>query len=259
MQMLLLGRGLHRQWAWGTNRWYRLQWHAYQLSWRHHALEWEKREERKVEALIRWVDHFQAGLRKGAVVFNSVESYLQFTLTISHTFSGVLEQEASFIWLLGRVNPIYLSPYKPQCRDTCWTMTFYILVTHAEMNAVVNMTPQSVAGCAIYVTVHPCNECAKVLVRSGEYIESNQLCFTKTCHLLYAKFNCWLLNVELESYSTHSFHECNVALKRSSRCLPTIVDQLRRWNLCVEVKRMYSRGSRNLLVPNVPSKSIRAC
>jgi len=39
-------------------------------------------------------------------------------------------------------------------------------VCHAEMNAIMNcsITPQ---GCTMYVTLHPCNECAKLIIQSG--------------------------------------------------------------------------------------------
>ncbi|NCB34084.1 MAG: dCMP deaminase family protein, partial [Erysipelotrichia bacterium] len=38
--------------------------------------------------------------------------------------------------------------------------TKYAFVVHAELNAILN-SPRSVAGCSIYVSLFPCNECAK--------------------------------------------------------------------------------------------------
>ncbi len=42
----------------------------------------------------------------------------------------------------------------------------YAFVVHAELNAILN-APRSVAGCTIYVSLFPCNECAKAIIQSG--------------------------------------------------------------------------------------------
>lgn len=42
----------------------------------------------------------------------------------------------------------------------------YLYVCHAEFNAILN-SRQSVRDCIIYVTMFPCNECAKALIQSG--------------------------------------------------------------------------------------------
>ncbi len=47
-----------------------------------------------------------------------------------------------------------------------WQDTKYPYVCHAELNAILN-SPRSVVGCRIFVTHHPCNECAKAIVQSG--------------------------------------------------------------------------------------------
>ncbi|MBR3202406.1 MAG: dCMP deaminase family protein [Solobacterium sp.] len=44
--------------------------------------------------------------------------------------------------------------------------TKYFYVVHAELNAILN-SPRSVAGCTIYVSLFPCNECAKAIIQSG--------------------------------------------------------------------------------------------
>lgn len=41
-------------------------------------------------------------------------------------------------------------------------------VCHAERNAIDN-APMSVEGCTMYVTLPPCNECAKSIIQSGIY------------------------------------------------------------------------------------------
>ena len=44
--------------------------------------------------------------------------------------------------------------------------TKYPYVVHAELNAILNSI-KSLKGCTIYVSLFPCNECAKAIVQSG--------------------------------------------------------------------------------------------
>ena len=48
-----------------------------------------------------------------------------------------------------------------------WLDTKYPYVCHAEVNAILNKNCESLAGCRIYVTLFPCNECAKLVIQSG--------------------------------------------------------------------------------------------
>ncbi|XP_060782568.1 deoxycytidylate deaminase-like [Neoarius graeffei] len=59
----------------------------------------------------------------------------------------------------------------------------YPYVCHAELNAIMNKTSVDVKGCTIYVTLFPCNECAKAIIQSGirgvvylsnKYADSNE-------------------------------------------------------------------------------------
>lgn len=43
----------------------------------------------------------------------------------------------------------------------------YLYVCHAELNAILNCYSGSVRGCSVYVTLFPCNECAKAIIQSG--------------------------------------------------------------------------------------------
>lgn len=45
--------------------------------------------------------------------------------------------------------------------------TKYPFVCHAELNAILNSNAVSLAGCTLYVTLFPCNECAKAIIQSG--------------------------------------------------------------------------------------------
>ncbi|KAJ8734306.1 hypothetical protein PYW07_014857 [Mythimna separata] len=40
-------------------------------------------------------------------------------------------------------------------------------VCHAEMNAIIFRNTTDVKGCTMYVTLFPCNECAKIIIQSG--------------------------------------------------------------------------------------------
>ena len=43
----------------------------------------------------------------------------------------------------------------------------YPYVCHAEMNAIMNKNSASIKNCSIYVSLFPCNECAKLIIQSG--------------------------------------------------------------------------------------------
>lgn len=43
----------------------------------------------------------------------------------------------------------------------------YFYVTHSEMNAILNFRGGSLQGSKLYVTLFPCNECAKAIIQAG--------------------------------------------------------------------------------------------
>jgi dCMP deaminase len=45
--------------------------------------------------------------------------------------------------------------------------TKYPFVCHAELNAILNSNIGNLSGCTIYVTLFPCNECAKAIIQCG--------------------------------------------------------------------------------------------
>lgn len=54
----------------------------------------------------------------------------------------------------------------PWGRDGEFLETKYPYVVHAELNAILNAT-SNLTGCTIYVSLFPCNECAKAIIQSG--------------------------------------------------------------------------------------------
>ena len=45
--------------------------------------------------------------------------------------------------------------------------TKYMYVCHAELNAILNAAHSNLKGARVYVTLFPCNECAKAIIQSG--------------------------------------------------------------------------------------------
>lgn len=54
----------------------------------------------------------------------------------------------------------------PKHIDFKWSASKQLYVVHAEANAILNIT-QSCEGATAYVTLFPCNECAKLLIQAG--------------------------------------------------------------------------------------------
>lgn len=55
----------------------------------------------------------------------------------------------------------------PWERDGDMLNTKYAFVTHSELNAILNYRGGSLAGAKLYVSLFPCNECAKAIIQSG--------------------------------------------------------------------------------------------
>ena len=45
--------------------------------------------------------------------------------------------------------------------------TKYPFVCHAELNAILNSSISRLKNCTLYVTLFPCNECAKAIIQAG--------------------------------------------------------------------------------------------
>ncbi len=55
----------------------------------------------------------------------------------------------------------------PWDRDGDILDTKYAYVTHSELNAILNFRGGSLAGSKLYVSLFPCNECAKAIIQCG--------------------------------------------------------------------------------------------
>ena len=62
----------------------------------------------------------------------------------------------------------------PWEREGETNQTKYPYVVHAELNAILNSI-QNLANCRIYVSLFPCNECAKAIIQCGIKEKKTQL------------------------------------------------------------------------------------
>ena len=55
----------------------------------------------------------------------------------------------------------------PWAREGEALETKYLYVTHSELNAILNYRGGSLEGAKLYVSLFPCNECAKAIIQAG--------------------------------------------------------------------------------------------
>ena len=55
----------------------------------------------------------------------------------------------------------------PWDREGDTLMTKYPFVTHSELNAILNFRGGTLEGSTLYVSLFPCNECAKAIIQAG--------------------------------------------------------------------------------------------
>ena len=55
----------------------------------------------------------------------------------------------------------------PWAREGEFTEVKYSYVTHSELNAILNYRGGNLKGAKLYVSLFPCNECAKAIIQSG--------------------------------------------------------------------------------------------
>ena len=55
----------------------------------------------------------------------------------------------------------------PWAREGDALDTKYLYVTHSELNAILNYRGGSLEGSKLYVSLFPCNECAKAIIQAG--------------------------------------------------------------------------------------------
>lgn len=55
----------------------------------------------------------------------------------------------------------------PWAREGEEVETKYMYVTHSELNAILNYRGGSLEGAKLYVSLFPCNECAKAIIQAG--------------------------------------------------------------------------------------------
>lgn len=58
-------------------------------------------------------------------------------------------------------------PWDKETEDTDPYNAKYFYSTHSELNAILNYRGGSLEGSKLYVTLFPCNECAKAIIQAG--------------------------------------------------------------------------------------------
>jgi dCMP deaminase len=88
----------------------------------------------------------------------------------------------------------------PWGKNNSYLENKYPYVCHAELNAILNNVI-NVSGCAIYVTLFPCNECAKLIIQSGikKVIYANNK-YPETDIVVASTKMLTLANISLEQY-----------------------------------------------------------
>lgn len=91
----------------------------------------------------------------------------------------------------------------PWAREGDFLDTKYPFVCHAELNAILNSNQASLKGARLYVSLFPCNECAKAIIQSGireiVYLEDK---YANTDGIRASKRMFELTGVKLRQYGT---------------------------------------------------------
>lgn len=94
----------------------------------------------------------------------------------------------------------------PWGREGAFLDTKYPYVVHAEPNAILNST-SNLQGATLYVTLYPCNECAKLIIQSGikemVYLSNK---YENSDSTLASKRMFEAANVKTRQMDTPSFH-----------------------------------------------------
>ena len=77
----------------------------------------------------------------------------------------------------------------------------YFYIVHSELNAILNYRGGSLEGSKMYVTLFPCNECAKAIIQSGikEVIYWQDI-YKDTCEVIASKRMLRTAGVQLTEY-----------------------------------------------------------
>lgn len=81
--------------------------------------------------------------------------------------------------------------------------TKYVYVTHSELNAILNYRGGSLEGAKLYVSLFPCNECAKAIIQAGiRKVIYDDDKYDKTPSVIASKMMFQAAGVEFEKYNS---------------------------------------------------------
>ena len=104
-------------------------------------------------------------------------------------------------------------PWKREGEDPLETK--YVYTVHSELNAILNYSSRSLAGAKLYVSLFPCNECAKAIIQSGikEVVYDSDK-YADTASVMASKQNDGLCRSSLSSISSHGKKNRNRTIKQ---------------------------------------------
>ncbi|HZJ87141.1 MAG TPA: dCMP deaminase family protein [Erysipelothrix sp.] len=113
---------------------------------------------KRVEGVISWDDYFM-----GVAHLSALRSKDPST----RVGAVIVDQDKKIVGIGYNGFPIGVSDDDfPWDREGGFLESKYAYVVHAELNAILN-APREVKGCSLYVSLFPCNECAKAIIQSG--------------------------------------------------------------------------------------------
>lgn len=143
-------------------------------------------------------------------------------------------------------------PWDKNCDDPLQVKHMY--VCHAEVNAILNKISGCVKGCSIYVTLFPCNECAKMIIQSGIreviFMSYKHKCITKAAMQMFDAAGITVRKFPFPIAKTITFvldinaalNELNIGESSSSPCFNN--------NNNINLKKSTEQGYNNLTWPD---------
>ncbi|GLV35238.1 uncharacterized protein CBL_01613 [Carabus blaptoides fortunei] len=79
----------------------------------------------------------------------------------------IVNKDNKFVGAGYNAMPLYKDSKYPTDKNVDPLESKHTYFCHAELNAILNTVSADLKDCKIYVTRHPCNECAKLIAQSG--------------------------------------------------------------------------------------------
>ena len=131
-------------------------------------------------------------------------------------------------------------PWGKECEKEDPYNAKYFYSTHSELNAILNYRGGSLEGSKLYVTLFPCNECAKAIIQAG--IKTLIYACDKYADTPAVKASKRMLNaagVRYYQYQPTGIPQTGRILKSANT--PLITRWKKSWEICIGENRMLQR------------------